>query len=360
MVQCLCHRQISVLQCHIFAHQTDGNILVGVLLAVYHGSPVAEVGLAVLQTQMVADAVGQTLVLQHHGHLIQGGCCHILDDVLFPHVAEHADLPLHVLRNLQFGTADNHVGLDADGEQLLDGVLGGLGLQLIGAGNVRHQCHVDVHGVASAHFGDELADCLQERCALDVAHCAADLGDDHIGVGLLAHPIDALLDLVGDVGDDLNGAAQIVAAALLVQNRPVYLTGGDVVVDGKTLINESLIVSQIQVSLCAVVGDKDLTVLVGAHGAGIHVDIGIKLLDGDLVATSLEQAAQRSGGDTLTQTGDNASGDKYILWHIDKSSHWRVCVRQTLTVQIPIQFIIPYSTEKSKPYFCEIANLYGR
>ena len=40
-------------------------------------------------------------------------------------------------------------------------------------------------------FEREFADGLQERQALDVAGRAADLGDDHVGLGLLGQHVDA-------------------------------------------------------------------------------------------------------------------------------------------------------------------------
>jgi hypothetical protein len=51
----------------------------------------------------------------------------------------------------------------------------------------------------------QLAHRFQERQRLDVAHRAADFDNGHIGItGTLAH--DALLDGIGDMRDDLNGA----------------------------------------------------------------------------------------------------------------------------------------------------------
>jgi hypothetical protein len=43
---------------------------------------------------------------------------------------------------------------------------------------------------------------------------AADLGDDDVDVARLGEQLDAVLDLVGDVRDDLHGRAEVVAAAL--------------------------------------------------------------------------------------------------------------------------------------------------
>ena len=66
--------------------------------------------------------------------------------------------------------------------------------------------------LAAAEVVAQLADRLDERQALDVADRAADLADDEVepvGVGERE-----FLDRVGDVGDDLDGRAEIVAAPL--------------------------------------------------------------------------------------------------------------------------------------------------
>ena len=104
---------------------------------------------------------------------------------------------------------------------------------------------------------------------------------------MLADPIDKVLDLVGDVRDDLHGLAQILAAALLVEHVPVHLAGGEVGVLVQILVDEALIVAEVEIGLRAVLGDVDLAVLIGAHGAGVHVDVGVELLSGDLQAARL-------------------------------------------------------------------------
>ena len=103
------------------------------------------------------------------------------------------------------------------------------------------------------------------------------------------------------------------ALTLLVQHVPVHLAGGQVGVLVQVLVDEALVVAQVQVGLGAVVGDEHLTVLQGAHGAGVHVDVGVQLLAGHLQAAALEQAAQRGGGDALAQAGHDTAGDEDIL-----------------------------------------------
>ena len=160
-----------------------------------------------------------------------------------------------------------------------------------------------------------LADGLEERQALDVADGAADLDDDDVGIAVARDAPDPLLDLVGDVRDDLDRAAEVVAAALLGDDRLVDAAGRDVGELGQVLVDEALVVAQVEVRLGAVVGDEDLAVLVGRHRARVDVDVRIELEDGDAEAACLEQPPDAGGGDAFAETGRDAAGHKDILRH---------------------------------------------
>ena len=86
------------------------------------------------------------------------------------------------------------------------------------------------------------------------------------------------LDLVGDVRNHLHGLAQELAAPLLVDHRQVDLAGGVVRVARQRAVGEPLVVAQVEVGLAAVVQHVDFAVLVGAHRAGIDVDVRVELL----------------------------------------------------------------------------------
>ena len=73
---------------------------------------------------------------------------------------------------------------------------------------------MDVADVLGAGLLAVLADGLDKRLRLDVADRAAQLGDDHIGAGLLLDAAELVLNGVGDVGNHLHGTAQKVAATL--------------------------------------------------------------------------------------------------------------------------------------------------
>ena len=123
-----------------------------------------------------------------------------------------------------------------------------------------------------------------------------------------AHAVEAALDLVGDVGDDLHRAPAEVAAALALEHRAVH-AGRTVTFETprQALVDEALIVAEVQVGLRAVVRDEHLAVLDRVHRAGVDVDIGVELLHGHGIAARLEQPAERSGRDPLAEAGDNAA-----------------------------------------------------
>ncbi len=99
--------------------------------------------------------------------------------------------------------------------------------------------------------------------------------------------------------DHLDGAAEIVAAALLLDHRLVDLAGGEVVVAAHLGALEALVMPKIKVGLGAVLGDEHLAVLKRAHGARIDVDVGVQLDVGDADAARLEDRCEGRGGDAF-------------------------------------------------------------
>jgi hypothetical protein len=144
-----------------------------------------------------------------------------------------------------------------------------------------------------------LPDRLEERQALDIADRAADFAQDEVeAVIALA---DEILDGVGDVRNDLDGGAEIVAAPLLGEDVLIDAASGDVILSRGGPASEPLVMAQIEIGLGAVVVHEHLTVLVGRHGAGIDVDIGVELAQPDLITAGLQQRAERRRRETLTQ-----------------------------------------------------------
>ena len=70
---------------------------------------------------------------------------------------------------------------------------------------------------------------------------------------------------------------------------------------------------EVEVGLSPVVGDEHLAVLEGVHRAGIDVDVGVELLDGDPEAPALQEPAQRGRSQALTERARHPAGDEYVL-----------------------------------------------
>jgi hypothetical protein len=57
-------------------------------------------------------------------------------------------------------------------------------------------------------------------------------------------------------------------------------------------------------------------VLVGGHGAGVDVQVGVEFLDRDSDAAALQDGADRGDSDAFPYGTDDAPGYKDILRHI--------------------------------------------
>ena len=107
-----------------------------------------------------------------------------------------------------------NVGRDADGAEFFDRVLRRLGLQFAAGLDVGQQREVHEDTLAARLVLAELADRLEEGQPLDIAHGATDFAKHE--VDLIVADVDEVFDFVGNVGDHLNGLAQIIAAALFL------------------------------------------------------------------------------------------------------------------------------------------------
>ena len=245
---------------------------------------------SLVDTQGAADEPVEALVVEDERDLVDARRVDGGDHGLHGHVAQVGDLALQVLRDRLVAPADDDVGLDTATAQLGHRVLRRLGLLLTGD-QVGHQGQVHVADVLPPHVPAELSDGLNEGHDLDVAHRAADLHNDDVDV-VIAQPAHPLLDLVGHVRDDLDGAAEEVPSALLLDHRAVDPSRGGVGVLAEILVDEPLVVPEIEVRLTAVVGHEDLAVLAGVHRPGVDVDVRIELAHGDPQATAFEESTE--------------------------------------------------------------------
>ena len=164
-------------------------------------------------------------------------------------------------------------------------MLGRLGLELLRHGDVRHQRYVHTDHILRAALQAQLSGRLQERQRFNIAHRAADFNDRYIKIFFKG--AEAFFDFVGNVRNDLHGGPQIFAPAFFINDRLVNTAGGVGVGFGHIDVQKALVMAQVQIGLCAVYGNEHFAVLVGAHGAGVHIDVRVALDHIDLKTVQL-------------------------------------------------------------------------
>ena len=293
-------RKVSVGEVHVLADQADPYGLGRDLRPPHQRLPPGKLRLVPRpafrctppgQAQELADITVEPLFVQGQRDLIEVWRVHVGDDRLFGDVAQERDLRLQSARYRAVAAEDDHVGLDAPGAQLGHRVLGGLGLLLTRRPEVGDESDMYEADAVPADVVADLADRLQERQDLDVADGPSDLGDDDVDV-LGAEAPDAVLDLVGDVGDHLDGLAEVLAPPFLGDDRLVDRPGSRVGVPREGLVYEPLVVTEVEVGFAAVVGHEDLAMLEGVHRPRVDVDVGVQLLHRHPEAPALQQPAQ--------------------------------------------------------------------
>ena len=141
---------VGVLQADIFADDADRHLAFGVEQAVDDVVPARHVGLG-----RVVDAEGAQHLGVEPGRVILGGDgvdalrVERGDDRFLADVAEQGDLRALALGQLAVAAADDDLGLDAEAGQLAHAVLGRLGLQLAGGGDIGDERGVDRERVAA-------------------------------------------------------------------------------------------------------------------------------------------------------------------------------------------------------------------
>ena len=119
---------------------------------------------------------------------------------------------------------------------------------------------------------------------------------------------------------NLNRGTKVFATTLFVDNRFIDPPHGQIRGLCCRFVKKALVVTKIKISFSSIIGYIDLTMLVGRHGAGINIDIGIIFLYGHPQSTGLEQHPERGRQNSLTERGYYPSGHKN-MFHIFRSSH---------------------------------------
>ncbi len=100
--------------------------------------------------------------------------------------------------------------------------------------------------------------------------------------------------------NDLNCPTKIIAAPLICDDLCIDLPRSKVADAAQAVVNESFVVTKIQVRFCAVIQHVHFTMLIRRHGARVHIDIRIQFLNGNFETALLKQQAHCRGGHTFS------------------------------------------------------------
>ena len=323
---------VRILQMGVLAHQRDRDFLLRALQVLEEGLPFPHVLGFRAQAEGLHRVLGEALPVEEERHVVDRRRVRRADDALHRDVGKECDLLLDLGLQGMLAAGDDHVRLDPGGPEFPYALLRRLRLLLPDRPHHGDEGRVDEQDVLLPLLLPELADRFEEGHSFDVADGPTDFDEDDVGVFLLPHLPEQRLDLVRDVGDDLDCLAEIVAAAFLLDDGPVDLPGRDVVVPGEVHIEEPLVVAEIQVDLRAVVEDEDLAVLVRIHRPRVDVQVGIDLDRTDLQTLRLQEDADGRSADPLPEARQNATRDDDIFhvksrdWSIRRVRH-KVCVK---------------------------------
>jgi hypothetical protein len=303
---------VGIFELNILADNADAHFAFRMMEALQHVEPRLHVGGTILQTEQASDLRVETFLAELHRDFVDGFHIFHGDDAGLIDIAEESDLAFEINGNVAIAAAEKNVGLNPDAEHFLDAVLRGFGLEFTSSGNVRDKSDVNEESVFGAEFEAHLANGFEEREGFDVTDGAADFDDDDIDT--FRDAFDAALNFVSNVGNDLDGFAEVVAAALFGKYGFVDAAGGPVIVASKLGVGEAFVVAKVEVSLRTVFGNENFAVLVGAHGARIDIQVRVAFLNGDLETATFEETTDRGSCNALTKRRNNPASNKDIFW----------------------------------------------
>ena len=320
---------VGVLQFDVFSDDADGDFAGGVFYAADDLLPDVLLRAGFFDAEEFDHEIVNAFFLEFEGEFVDGVDVGAADDGFDGDVAEEGDFFAEAdVERMTVAAADEDVGLDADFAELGDGLLSGFCLQLAGGLHEGDEGDVDENAVAGADFEGELAEGFDEGESFDVAGGSADFGDEDIDV--FSALVDAFLDFVCDVGNDLDGVAEVDAFALFLDDVFVNLAGAHAVDAREFSAGETFVVAEVEVGFGAVFEDVDFAVLEGAHGAWVHVDVGIQFEHGDFQTATFKDRGQGCCGNTFAKGRDNPASNEYIFGHSARRRSVRRSVGRTI------------------------------
>ncbi len=142
--------------------------------------PRGQIRLLHVKLQLLGNDVVYALVVQHFGAFVDAVHVVAADNRALFHVAEQGDFTAFVRGHFPVHAANQDVGLQTDAQHFFNGMLGRLGFNFAGSGDVGNVAQVGEQGVVASQLAAHLTDGFQKRQRFNVADRTADFNDGNI------------------------------------------------------------------------------------------------------------------------------------------------------------------------------------
>ena len=240
-------------------------------------------------------------------------------DCVWMDVAESRKfLPGFIVERLT-GSANQDIGCNSKSHQFFDCVLCWFGLLFANRSHNWDKRYVNKRNMFSTDTELELAKCFKIRCAFDIANSATKFNDANVRrfFTTVSRPVsdinDPILYCIGDVWNDLNGLAEIVATSFCFEDLGEDFSSRKVVISSKIKIEETFVIAKVQVDFATVIKDENFSVLEWTHCSSIAVEIRVNFDGSDSQPSTLEENADATCSNTFAQSTEHSPADNYVL-----------------------------------------------
>ena len=122
-----------------------------------------------------------------------------------------------------------------------------------------------------------------------------------------------ILDEVGKVRYELDGFTMEATGAFFFNKFFINTTREGDGIFVSLDIEETFVVTEVEVGLGTVVSDKTFAVFDGIEQTGIDVEIGVAFLDGNFETFGLKNDTNAGGGDAFSYSGEDTSCNKNVF-----------------------------------------------
>ena len=186
-----------------------------------------------------------------------------------------------------FSTQYQNIWLNTQLLQLFYRMLRRFGLVFFCSRDIRYISKMYAYTILS-QFPFQLAHAFDKRKRFDITDRTSDFSDHEIKFVFISQQFHIALDLVRDMRHHLHSLSQVIPFTFFVNNALINAACSDIICTGRLNIQETLVVSEIQIRFMSVYGNIAFPMFVWVQRTWIDIDIGIKFLNGNFITSCLK------------------------------------------------------------------------